>query len=138
LFGGYDMGWTRTSGATGALVDDVSNLRSSAWRMGVRGENVFDQDDMLLFAVSQPLAATKGRLKTTTPTSYNGFTGAIGYTSSSSSLAVSDRETNLQAAYSARLAYDVGLTVGGLVRLNPGNDKTASQTVGFTRLDFRF
>jgi hypothetical protein len=138
LFASYDMGWTRTSGAAGALVSDVSTVRSNAWRAGLRGQSVFDAGDTLLLAVSQPLAATGGRLTTSTPTSYDGFSGTIGYTNASSSLAVSKRETDLQAAYAMRLGFDLGFTVGGLVRLNPNNDNAAPQAIGFTRLDYRF
>ena len=138
LFGGYDMGWTNSSGATGALVSDVSTVRSNAWRAGLRGESVFDTGDTLLLAVSQPLAATKGRLTTMTPTSYDGFTGTVGYTSGSMSLAAGHRETDLQAAYALRLDFDLGLSFGGLLRLNPANDNAAPQAIGFTRLNYRF
>jgi subtilisin family serine protease len=138
LFGGYDMGWTNSSGATGALVSDVSTVRSNAWRAGLRGESVFDSGDTLLLAVSQPLAATKGRLTTMTPTSYDGFTGTVGYTSGSASLAAGHRETDLQAAYAMRLDFDLGLSFGGLLRLNPANDNAAPQAIGFTRLNYRF
>ena len=138
LFGSYEIGRTTTGGASGELIGNVSSIRSNAWRVGVKGEDIFDQGDRLMFSFSQPLAASGGTLTTVTPVGYDGFTGDVTYQTSSGALAPAHRESVLQAAYAAMLAPSAQLSVGAMVRLNPDNQKAPPQAVGIARLSLQY
>jgi hypothetical protein len=138
LFAGYEAGWTKVDGATGALVGHVDTIRSTSWRVGLAARGVIGETDRVLFAVSQPLRVEGGAMTAVLPTSYNGFTDTVGYDTVRSSLAAERREIMVQTAYALQLMDSLELSLGGLLRLNPNNEKAPADFVGLAKLGWRF
>ncbi|NQV21663.1 MAG: S8 family serine peptidase [Rhodospirillales bacterium] len=138
LFAGYEMGWTKVNGQTGALVGGVDTLRSTSWRVGMAARGLAKKRDRLLFSVSQPLRVEGGAVTAVLPTSYNGFTDTVGYDTVRSGLAAERREVMVQTAYAVPLSGGVDLSLGGMMRLNPNNENAPADFVGLAKLGWEF
>jgi len=138
LFAGYETGWTKANGQTGNLVGHVDTIRSNAWRVGVAAESVMKRRDQLLLAVSQPLRVEGGSVSAVLPTSYNGFTDTVGYETVRSSLSAERREIMIQTAYALQLMDSLQLSLGGLLRLNPNNERAPADFIGLAKLGWQY
>lgn len=138
LFAGYESGWTKISGQTGALVGSVDAVHSTSWRVGMAAQGVMSKRDQVLLTVSQPLRVEGGAVTAVLPTSYNGFTDTVGYDTVRSGLASERREIMVQTAYALQLRESLELSLGGLLRLNPNNEKAPADLIGLIKLGWAF
>lgn len=138
LFAGYESGWTKVNGSTGSLVGKVGTIHSTSWRVGMAAQGIATEDDRLMFTVSQPLRVEGGMVTAELPTSYNGFTDTVGYDTVRSSLSAERRELMVQTSYALQLMESLELSLGGLLRLNPNNEKAPADLVALLKLGWQF
>lgn len=117
LGGAWRQGWTLV-GAGGALMHGEA-LASNAFAFDVAKAGLFG-GDQLAFRVSQPLRIAGGGLDLRLPTSYDYFTGQVGYSDARLNLTPAGRELDMEAVWSALLLggrFDANL----FWRRDPGN-----------------
>jgi len=102
------------------LVSGMSDLNSTAFRLGAVQTGLVDEDDRVVFALSQPLRVGSGTAYLDLPQSRD-VDGNVYRNLSSQSLAAGGRELDLQLAYSTKLGEDETLTVSGMIRFEPDN-----------------
>lgn len=130
LLGSATVGRSDLSNVKGGILDEVDNVMTSAFMLGVAKNGIVDDKDSLGLMVSQPLRVESGGAATfLVPTSVNAD-GSIETSRERSSLAPSGRETNLQLAYSRKLADNMGVTTYALMRNQPGHNKDADNDYG--------
>ncbi|MGI9506830.1 MAG: S8 family peptidase [Geminicoccaceae bacterium] len=130
LLGSATVGRSDLSNVKGGILDEVDNVVTSAFMFGVAKNGIVDDKDSLGLMLSQPLRVESGGAATfLVPTSVNAD-GSIETTRERSSLAPSGRETNLQLAYSRKLADNMGVTTYALMRNQPGHNKDADNDYG--------
>ncbi len=130
LLGSATVGRSDLSNVKGGILDEVDNVVTSAFMLGVAKNGIVDDKDSLGLMLSQPLRVESGGAATfLVPTSVNAD-GSIETTRERSSLAPSGRETNLQLAYSRKLADNMGVTTYALMRNQPGHNKDADNDYG--------
>jgi hypothetical protein len=116
----------------------METLRSNSWRVGLAATGVLGKRDRAMFAVAQPLRVGGGSVTTVLPTSYNGFTDTVAYDTFRSSLRAERRELSIQTAYATPLFGAVDFSVGGMMRLNPNNEKAPAEFVGLAKIGWQF
>ncbi|MGI9434448.1 MAG: hypothetical protein ACR2Q4_06420 [Geminicoccaceae bacterium] len=130
LLGSATMGRSDLSGVSGRIVEDIDNVMTSAFMVGVTRNGLFDDRDKLGLMLSQPLRVESGGKATfDVPTSVNAD-GSIETTRSTASLAPSGREMNLRLAYSRKLADSMDVTTYALMRDEPGHNAEADRDYG--------
>ncbi len=130
LLGSVTMGRSDLSGVNGGIVDDVDNVTTSAFAMGLTKDGIFDDKDRFGLIFSQPLRVESGGKATfLVPTSVNAD-GSIETTRERAGLTPSGRELNLQFAYSRKLSDTMGLTTYALMRDEPGHNASAETDYG--------
>lgn len=130
LLGSASMGRSDLSGVNGGIVDNIDNVMTSAFMVGVAKNGLFDDKDKLGLMVSQPLRVESGgKASFDVPTSVNAD-GSIETTRTEASLAPSGREMNLQLAYSRKLSDSMDVTTYTLMRDEPGHNAKADRDYG--------
>jgi hypothetical protein len=85
---------------------------------------VFDKRDQAGVVFSQPLRAVSGNATVSVPVGRDYF-GNVSYTSVTSDLAADGRELDLQGFYKTPVAEGASLNIGGMLRLQPDNVRSA-------------
>lgn len=120
IFGGFEMGRTFVRSSADSMVSGMSDLSSTAFRLGAAQAGVVGQDDRMVLALSQPLRVGSGTAYLDLPQSRD-MEGNVYRSQGSQSVAADGRELDLQLAYSTKLSGDETLTISGMVRLEPDN-----------------
>lgn len=120
LFGGFEIGRTYVKSSSDSMVSGMSALSSTAFRLGAVQTGIVDENDRMVFALSQPLRVGSGTATLDLPQSRD-VDGNVYRSLSSQSLAADGRELDVQLAYSSKLSEDETLTVSGMIRFEPDN-----------------
>ncbi len=124
LFGGAHMGVTKPSGGSGSLIESASAVVTQSFNLGLAKDGVFAKLDQAGVVFSQPLRAVSGSATLSVPVGRDYF-GNVSYTSVNSDLGADGRELDLQGFYKTPVAKGASLNLGGMLRLQPDNIRSA-------------
>jgi len=136
-FGGYDMGWTDARAAGNSLVNDVSTLSSSAFRMGFSKTGVMGAADKLGVVISQPLTVNTGSVGLNLPQSRN-LDGSVNYISARGQMSATSRPIDIQAFYETPVDTSSSVAAGVLFRENNASGEGKNEAVLLGRYKLAF
>lgn len=111
LFANYNYGVTKANLEANLLVNNISDITSESFTLGISKANVIDDNDNMSLSISQPLRVTSGTI------SFAGY--------GSADLAADGRELDFEAGYSKQFGEDKSIYLGGIYRIQPDNIKEA-------------
>lgn len=125
LFGGFEMGRSTVQAVEGSMVSGMSDLTSTAFRLGATKSGVIEDGDRFAVALSQPLRVSAGTAFLDLPVSRD-LDGNVYRSAASQTMAADGRELDLQLGYSRPLGENQSLSAAGMLRLEPDNIKDAA------------
>jgi subtilase-type serine protease len=135
LFGRFEYGTARPTGATSGMISAISDIDFSAFQVGVRVGNVMSKRDTVSFSVAQPLRTETGAINLAVPTGRNAA-GEIQQRELAAEVQPTGREFNFGLDYN--LAVGEGsLRIGLQYRVDAGHREGSSAigaAVGFKKL----
>lgn len=131
LFGSYHVGLSQpdVAGTGASLVTDLSNLRSSAFSLGISGRDVLREKDRLGFVFSQPLRVDGASASFNLPLGRD-LAGNVVRHTFRENLAPKGRELNAQLFYHAEVDAATTASVGLFTRFQPDNRADAKTEGG--------
>ncbi len=138
LVGSAYAGITQAKAAANSLIADVSAIQTSAFTLGLMGENLITGRDRFGIVVNQPLRVEGGsadlRLTTGRDPAGNLTTQTV-----AGGLAPHGREIDFEMFYGFDLGDDTSVTASAMLRTEPGHVSGAeAEAIGLLRLQHRF
>jgi hypothetical protein len=125
LFGGFEIGRTSVRAADDSMVSGLSDVTTTAFRVGAAKSAIIGDNDRMALTLSQPLRVDSGKAHFNLPQSRD-LDGNVSFASSDQDVAAAGRELDLQLGYSAKLSDSETVTISGLVRFEPDNIQGAA------------
>lgn len=122
FFASASRGLTSVSGAASSFVTGVSSFQTSSYAFGFVDREIFNNNDLLGIAISQPLKVESGHISFSLPTGRDYIADRILFTDSRGGLAPSGRELDLELVYRWRIS-GVSLAAGAVASWNAGHAK---------------
>ena len=118
VFSSYSRGVTRVSDKATSVIQDVSNLRSESYGIGLSGRSLFRNNDRFGVAVSRPMRVTGGNARLDVPTAIDAA-NRITIESETIDLSPTGHETDLEAYYKLKTRKDSEYGLYFLFRQEP-------------------
>lgn len=137
LVASFHAGVTDAQGASNSLVQDIGQVTTTSWRVGLTQHEVLREGDKARLIVSQPLRAESGGLNLNLP-QYRLRDGTMIRQNVNYTLTPSGREMDVEAGYSFSLADKSKLDFAAMYRHDAGHVAGKSEVLGLTRFSRGF
>jgi len=129
LIGSWSTGRTVVDESPNALLDDVSQINSDAWGLGVVGRGVFKRSDMLGVAVSRPLRVSSGSGVLNIP--FSNSIGGVGTRRVTWDMAPDDAEIDLELFYQRPIGAKTSIGAWFLYQDSPFHSNDVEDRASF-------
>ncbi|MEJ0061773.1 MAG: S8 family peptidase [Alphaproteobacteria bacterium] len=130
-------GVTQASMARDSLIQDAEAIVSTAWRLGVTRNGLWQDGDSLRFNLAQPLRAETGSLSLNLP-QYRLRDGTVIRDNASLGLAPTGREIDFETGYRMPFGEATSLDFAALYRKDSGHVAGENEAIGLARLHHDF
>ncbi len=130
LFTRASYGVTDVKAVDLSLVQNIANLTSTSFSMGLTGHSLFQRGDRLSFAVSQPLRVTGGQANISYVTSRDYQDNILSFIDRNISLAPDGREIDFELAYRMADIFGASVDLNILHQINPGHNARSPDNTG--------
>ena len=138
LFGGAHLGVSKPSGGADSLIQSATTVVTQSFNLGLAKDKIWGEGDQAGVVFSQPLRAVSGNATVSVPVGRD-FFGNVSYTSVTSNLGADGRELDLQGFYKTPVAPGASLNIGGMLRFQPDNVRSAAPAgVGMAQFRMTF
>ena len=150
VIGGFQTGWTQPEIAQNSLFEDISNVRTSSFTLGLTGQNSLRQSDEWGLIVHQPMRVDAAKAEVSLPFG-RGDNGEVLSDRQNVDLKPTGRELNVQAFYTTPIEGSFrqkhsrisgtgqSLSFGAGYRMEPGHNKDADpEAIGIMRYNVKF
>ncbi|MEH6472679.1 MAG: S8 family peptidase [Halopseudomonas sp.] len=128
------LGQTRPEVKVGSLINQVSNLVSSSFALGLSHQ--LDKQQQLGLVVSQPLRVERGQMSLVLSTGYEG--NQFNRETKSLDLAASARQIDYELFYQLAKGRDTGVKASFIYQTNPGHQRKSANGVLLLSADQQF
>lgn len=138
LFGSFNYGVTFAEASALSLIEDISNIQSTSFSLGVSKKSVLKDNDKFEFIVSQPLRVVNASATLTLPTTRD-IDGNIFSSTRNINLSPTGREINFGAFYSLVNGDKSSFSAGAMYVLDPGHNDNIDDDMRFmAKYDLKF
>ncbi len=129
VIGSWSTGRTDVDESPNAILDDVSQINSDAWGLGVVGRGVFNRTDMLGVAVSRPLRVSSGTGVLNIP--FSSSLGNVGTRRVGWDMAPDDAEVDFELFYQRSLGSKTQIGAWFLFQDSPFHSSEVEDRMSF-------
>jgi len=123
-------GMTRAKAADLSLVEQVSRLTSGSFSIGLIGKSLFQKDDRLSFAISQPLRVLSGHANISYVSDRNYQTDSLSFVRRRVALSPTGRQIDFEMAYRITDFFGAQVDVNILHQINPDHESINPDNTG--------
>ena len=123
IAGLFDYGVVTESTSDGLFLDNISNLETSQFNLGIVIPNVLSKNDFATLKISQPLRTESGTSRLNLP-GLRDASGKISMTSKNINLEPSGRELNFDVGYEKILSSQSTFKLGTQLSFSPNHSKS--------------
>ena len=127
IAGLFDYGVVTESTSDGLFLDDISNLETSQFNLGIVIPNVLSKNDFATLKISQPLRTERGTSRLNLP-GLRDASGKISMTSKNINLEPSGRELNFDVGYEKILSSQSTFKLGTQLSFSPNHSNSNGNT----------
>jgi len=130
FFARASYGRTRVAAADLSLVNQIDNLTSSSFSLGVIGHSLFQKGDRMSLAVSQPLRVAGGTANVSYVSARDYQTDSLSFAQHQVSLTPDGREIDIELAYRMANLFGAQVDLNFLHQINPNHRTSLPDNTG--------
>jgi len=130
FFAKASYGMTNVTAADLSLVEQIDNLTSGSFAIGITANSFLQKGDRLSFAVSQPLRVMSGQANLSYVASRNYQTDSLSFIRNQASLSPTGREIDFELAYRIADLFGAQIDFNILHQINPNHNRENPDNTG--------
>ncbi|VAX07093.1 hypothetical protein MNBD_ALPHA03-1796 [hydrothermal vent metagenome] len=130
FFAKASYGMTKVTAADLSLVEQIDNLTSGSFAIGITANSFLQKGDRLSFAVSQPLRVMSGQANLSYVASRNYQTDSLSFIRNQASLSPTGREIDFELAYRIAGLFGAQIDFNILHQINPNHNRENPDNTG--------